>query len=297
MKRFLATLLFLTIFLCISASPVLALRIYLDVGGFGNDNDTPNSLTGAFDQFQFKAQTTTLQFDDDLTPGLSVGDTFSDTGDLEVIGYEGFIAPDGDNEGLGAAGSSFTTYALTASWTGLTGEVTVFDGTNQTTSYDSGGLINFYIDTVDQNWGSSIGSGDNTNFDEAGSTLIATISITGGTGDNLFDGFGTFITGSAVFNGIFTAMKDDFWYDASGNDLWDTYFNTGLGVTLFIDQNTEDLPAPVVTTPGGSLFQVDSQHIGTFSISVPEPGTLVLFGTGLIFLAGLAGRKRFFKKN
>ena len=99
MKRFSPFLLLLCLFLLIWASPALATRIYLDVGAFGNNNDD-NSLTGAFDQFQFKAQTTTLQFDDDLILGLSVGDTFSDTGDLEVIGYEGFIAPDGDDEGL-----------------------------------------------------------------------------------------------------------------------------------------------------------------------------------------------------
>lgn len=302
MKKLMVGLL-LVLFLCTSAN---AMPIKLNIGAYGDgDNPTEAGFTSVFSQMQFFANTTSTQFGAGGPGSLPVvGDTFVDAGNLNITSYVGLQAP-GYDQGLGAAGETTKAYSITGSWSGLTGSIVgsgaIGPNTFQTTQYDSGTTIDLYIDDdVDQDFGATLGASDDTGFGaDPGTTKIGTIQITGGTGINVFNtATGAFISGSTVLSGKFTALADDFWYTATGEDIYDEYFLTiGWEVTTDVDQNTDNVSVNGIYD-GTTMFTIDSDHDGSIDVNVvPEPTTLILMGLGLLGLAGVSRKKMTEKKN
>lgn len=81
-----------------------------------------------------------------------------------------------------------------------------------------------------------------------------------------------------------------------------TGYNRGMVSFRIIAQTRRDLqsdgmfsnrvPAQLIINPGNEFFDDSTEiAVGDTSITVPEPGTLGLLGTGLVGIAGLVRRK------
>ena len=293
------------IFLMVTAmlllgSSVFATPIMFDVSAAGYPGfpiGDADALTGTFNQIGFDSQTSTIQYDDDGTAGLSVGDTFSDSGNLNVNGLLASTAV--DDEGLGFSSGGVTGYEITGYWEGVTGEVTgvsydttTFD-TQIDTQYNTGSL-DFYLDTTMDATFANLGLSDppsgagGTGFNNG--VLIATLQITGGVGHTFVD-----FTGDPVNSGgnvdlalQFSYMLPGFRLNAAGVDLLTLSDGLPEFWVALSDMNI-DTPNNVPGIPTGALYTAYSNQNG--SMLVPEPCTTLLLGLGLFGL-GIAGYRR-----
>lgn len=263
------------IFLLGSVVNVNALQIQWNVGAAGapvhGDGDT---VTGVFDEVQIKVQTSTIQFDTDLDNALSMGDKFTDSGNLRVRDL--LAATIIDKEGLNQLLSG---YEVTAQWSGLEGYVAgpPVDAGNGDTRIDvryTSGTIDLYLDpNMDSAFANPAGEdppagAGGTNFGEG--TLIATLELRDGVGHTFVDAGGGEIDnqGSVEFFLEFTYALKDFWQNTEGVDLLDI---VGSGIMIaFVDMNI-NTPTQVQGEPTGALFTTHSNEDGSMRIEiVPE---------------------------
>lgn len=221
--------------------------------------------TGVFDQLGIRIQTTSTES----------GGAFTDAGDMVV---QSLIANGPvDNAGMDSD------WFFVGSWSNLTGV------TSGSTFLYQTGTLELFVTETPYNFGSSMGVGDDTGFS---GTKVAELSLVNGVGllaPNPLSP-GDYI-GSVDLTWEFTELTTPgFWLDAEGNPLSLGDLSAGEKLFAIADANT-DL---VTLIPSNNGMTVLSDHNGSVMIGVvPEPATMVLFGTGLFGLAGAGLRKKF----
>ena len=297
LKRILISCLF-TVFL---ASPALAVPLYFDLDGVGitgsnGGPDDANNQTDIFDQINFYAETTVTQYDSDGNYVMNAGDAFSDSGNLSGFGM---VPINSDDEGMG---SWWEFTGVMDSFAGVVSSVSAPDANGDTRidfAYNSGSLILYADNAMDADFNER-GNTDDVGFNTG--TKIAEFDLVSGLGHTFLDfsdpngEVSNQGTGKFVFNASY--LIDDFWFDANGEDLADTYNDTLKPVEWVINVVDFNVDAPILTpgAPGPNdnvLFTVDVTHDGSMEFStVPEPATMLLFGIGLLGLANVSRKRK-----
>lgn len=292
MKRCLSLVIGLCM-LAVTAGTGFAMPLMWDVSAAGapafGDADT---LTGVFNQVGYDSQTSTIQYDDDGTLGLSEGDTFLDSGNMRV---NGLIFPTViDEEGLGQSGG----YEITADWNNVTGYVNTITPADGDTPQRldlvyTGGDITFYLDTnLDSAFANPAGTNPpagagGTGF--ADGTEIAKLSVLQGFGYTFLGDGDLQQTGSIELSLQFTELLEGFWLNSLGVDLLDL---NPVNFHFMTTDSNIDTPTNNPGVPEGALYTAYSNQNGSFDVTVvPEPSTMILLGGGLLGLA-YVGRKR-----
>lgn len=261
---------------------------YLDIGtdfapsGIGQVTPTSTSMKNEF-LYAYQSNTTVT----DLTSnGISAGDTTVTNGGLAVGGFNltglssnqitGFlpnqVGQNNSNNGFG------TDWNLSFSISGLAGVVTGIVSGLPVISYGPG-LLEMYL-----------------TFD-AGTTFInfMDIQLAGGVmlpGTSLLSGTADFTNVDASYNNLFHSGTQTCLGSSGFFDIW-TNCGVGTDINFVADFNTNPL-VTVITGPTGTnppTFLVASNHDGSGTFDIPEPGSLALLGLALAGL-GMTQRRR-----
>jgi len=240
---------------------------------------------------------TTSYYNDPLDPTA-----FTDVGDLLVTSLED---PSGqvDDKGLG------TYWEITGHWEDLTGNIV-----NQTTGTDSNWgpfteyQFNYISGTMDLyahllanpsyqkgDFGSDIGSYDDTFRSFTDGTLIATLALTRGSGYlKYFTNNPQYSTGWVRMEWDFTSVPiSGFWLNDKNNEMNNYLLNYGWVVTVpVVGPGIGNVRVNNPSMHGSYWMDIDSKLKGGSQVLIPEPTSLILLGTGLIGLAALGRKKK-----
>lgn len=276
------------------------------LGGFAGETllFDPDGVTGLFNAFGLAGASLINQNDNDVN-GIDIGDTFSESFIAYVDGFQPGMA---DTEGLNVPGIGFE---LTVVTSGLSGVVTTIGpgpGPSDVTvgyEFTPGSTINLYLDAgpdFPQDPYSEITLADGTNpssIDTSNYTdgvLIASAILRSGVGSTLVVPTGGESPdgdqGSVNLTYEFTYFYDNMFLDSLGVDFNDyPAFYAFFGLPAMDVDNTVTSVAQNIT---GSLFDAKVQNDGSAPIQpIPEPGTILLLGFGLIGFASVSRRKMF----
>jgi len=283
MKNFLLVMLFLIAGLALVPGSASAVQFDLDLNtitaGYGDYTDIFRIQIDGF-----SSVTQDLGADGIIT----VGDTFSEMSLFQLISYKHFLG-DGNSFFTGLSSQNKQMYIYAQDLSGYVSNVSavnVFD----------------YVFTNGTNLGIYIGAAGALGY-TAGDELVASFTFNKGDGA-ASDGFlgGIANSGSTRITWDFDNSTPDAVWEALGLDLG----NLPAGLGAFAEFNTTNqliLPTLVYydsndnpvdpTQTQAAYFKADVNSTGHMTVNVvPEPGTLALFGFGLIFLSGVV-RKQF----
>lgn len=263
---------------------------YLDIGtdydlGAGTSQVTSTS-TSLKSELQFKYQSNTTIWDTDNSGTISAGDMLSTKGGLAVSGAtlgnnlvtsllpKQVLQSDSDN-GYG------TNYFLSFSVTNLLGQVTGISAAGVPLFAYGAGLLEMFI------------TFDGINFDN-----FMDINLTGGgaTGVNtILNGTVDFTNTSGNYRNLFNYGSPTCGGLTGFYDIWSTCGAGGLDKLDIDFASTQDANVAVgkfAYDPSTKTFTATTNHNGSASFDIPEPGSLALLGLALAGLGMTQQRRR-----
>ncbi|MBT1064861.1 PEP-CTERM sorting domain-containing protein [Bowmanella sp. Y26] len=286
---------------------------YLDVGtAYGSVNvGNCATCTGNKDEatILYDSSTTIIDVDNN---GIDVGDTVITNGGLGVALLPGMSNPH-PSSAFGSLDSNLITgfnpsstsndYGISpdGSWvvsfgfSNLTGVVSGFNGSVPLLSYGPG-TINFYVSEM----GGAQQNFMNVNVDFGGPDGLGTAIF----GEVDFTGIGAMLSlANTDLRNLFHSAthscngKDgfyDIWNECGagslGNDIMEIFFDGHFDTNVLLSQFAAD--AANNGQDGDDRYYVSTNHDGSITFRVPEPGTLAMFGMSLLALGGLSRRRK-----